>query len=301
MNDALLARLKTAELLASASRTRRLLRSPVGMALPVLLRRLAVNREVVARTFFGRQMKVVLPEGVSTRIWRYGTFEADVAFYLISSLSPGDTFIDIGGHFGFFSMLGRELVGPSGRVVTFEPMPATRAILTSNLSARSDAARCDIIPAAAGETPGKIRFRDFGILGSALATPGEDRDGNFVQLGTIDVDVVTLDEKVSSLGIKDIGLIKIDAENAEYEVVSGARNVLARMTPNLVVETGDFAGSPTRRVLDLLLPMGYQAFEFSQFRLKSHVPQASYGYQNLLMVHERNAGRLPARLLQGKF
>ena len=48
-------------------------------------------------------------------------YEAETSYFLGNILAPGDTFIDIGAHVGYFSMLGSALVGPYGRVFSFEP------------------------------------------------------------------------------------------------------------------------------------------------------------------------------------
>lgn len=296
MNIELAKTLKDAEAVASASRLQRLASIPVRFLVPLALQKLARTKSITARTFFGREMKVVLPEGISVRIWRYGSFEPDVAFYLLASLKKGDTFVDIGGHFGFFSMLGRELVGPAGTVITFEPMPATRAILQENLSRHAAPAAQVLIPAAAGASHGKLVFKDFGITGSAFATAGEDRDGNLRLCGTVEVDVLPLDVVLERNSVTTCKLVKIDAENAEYEVVCGAMQALKKMRPNLVLETGDFAGGATRRVLDLLLPLGYLPFEFSAWQLAAHQVRADYGYQNLLLVHRDRLGEIDASL-----
>ena len=121
MKFVLLDALKRRSRLINQGRLGRFLKIPLRLAWPYVLGRVKQQQQVLATLFFGKRMLVILPEPVSVRIWRYGVFEPDVAFYLITCLRAGDTFIDIGGHFGFFSMLGRELVGQDGTVVTFEP------------------------------------------------------------------------------------------------------------------------------------------------------------------------------------
>ncbi|KAG2435614.1 hypothetical protein HYH02_011904 [Chlamydomonas schloesseri] len=56
------------------------------------------------------------------------------------TLRPGDTVIDVGANTGLFTMQAAEAVGPSGRVVSLEPVPATHALLAANVA--SHAAWC---------------------------------------------------------------------------------------------------------------------------------------------------------------
>lgn len=284
MDRVLLDRLKHGAELASQNRLNRLLRLHWRLIKPYALKQADVLRKELATTFFGRKMLIVLPEPVSVAIWRYGLFEQDVAFFLMSLLRPGDGFIDIGGHFGFFSMLGRELVGSMGAVVTFEPMPATREILIENMQKNAAPARHYLIPAAAGASSGKLMFKDFGLAGSAFATSSAERSTGLKFAGNVQVDVRTVDSVVEELELMSLRLMKIDAENAEYDVLQGALSTLRRLRPAIIIETEDSAVSSSRRVVDTLLAEGYRPFEFHDWMIRPHKVTETYGYLNLLMI-----------------
>jgi hypothetical protein len=102
---------------AGAARWRRWSRQPLRQAVPRLAVLSGTSIETVATTFWGESMRVLLPEQVSTRIWRYGFFEEDVCRFLLRFLRAGDTFVDVGAHFGFFTRLGAALTGAAGRVL----------------------------------------------------------------------------------------------------------------------------------------------------------------------------------------
>ena len=280
--------LKTATLASQKGRFYKFICNPRKFIDTECLKKNGVVRLINTKTFFNRTMRVVLPEPISVRIWRYGIFESDVAYYLLSSLRSGDTFIDIGGHFGFFSMLGRELVGPTGTVVTFEPMPKTREVLIHNLEKNAAPAKQHIVPAAAGAKKGRINFHDFGLAGSAFSTSGIVRNQSYKSIGTVDVDVFRLDDVTDDLGLKSCKLLKIDAENAEMEVVKGSAKMISALKPNIILETGDDEDGKhlSRPVIELLLSIGYQPFEFKDWTLSPHQLTEVYGYQNLLLVHK---------------
>ena len=70
-------------------------------------------------TFWGKKMKVILPEVVSSEIRRYGYIEDSVASFIINYCNRGDLVIDIGSHFGFFALLMSEVVEDKGTVHCF--------------------------------------------------------------------------------------------------------------------------------------------------------------------------------------
>src|SRR5262249_24017271 len=55
---------------------------------------------------------------------RFGVYEIAGTRLIESSLSPGDTFIDVGANGGYYSLLAARLVGLSGHVYAFEPVPS---------------------------------------------------------------------------------------------------------------------------------------------------------------------------------
>src|SRR5688572_2917909 len=65
------------------------------------------NRGVVhsAKLFYGGSMDIVLPEVVSEVIYTYGFFDEIVTWLALVSVAPGDVVLDVGAHFGYFSLL----------------------------------------------------------------------------------------------------------------------------------------------------------------------------------------------------
>jgi FkbM family methyltransferase len=269
-------------------RIKRMFSNPVRTLLPLALKRQHAERHVEAQTFHGATMHVVLPEPISTSIWRYGVFETDVSFYLLKVLRSGDTFVDVGGHFGYFSLLARTLIGADGLSVTFEPMPPTLAILRRNIEHKTTRNRCHIVQAAAGSEQGSLTFKFYGLTNSAYSTSGDVRTSELASLQPTDVpvDVVTVDDTLKRIGATACRLIKIDAENAELAVLQGATQTIKGMRPAVILETGDSdAGeSASRKAISFLLDRDYVAYEFKDWDMVSHKLQDRYDYKNILMV-----------------
>src|SRR5437879_13846628 len=56
-------------------------------------------------------------------------YEPATFTFLRAHCLEGATVLDVGAHIGLFSVLMARLVGPSGRVISFEPTPLTRRVL----------------------------------------------------------------------------------------------------------------------------------------------------------------------------
>src|SRR5688572_8568167 len=52
-----------------------------------------------------------------------GCFAREMTRWARTFLPPGGTFLDVGAHAGYFSLLASTLVGPAGHVYALEPNP----------------------------------------------------------------------------------------------------------------------------------------------------------------------------------
>ena len=109
-------------------------------------------------------MTVVLPEAVSGEIARFGYIEEELSSAFIKFIKPGATVLDVGSHFGFFSLLACHLVGDKGTVHAFEPVPSTHNILSHNLQ-HCPALTCNV---AVWCEPTEIKISDQGLGMSAF-------------------------------------------------------------------------------------------------------------------------------------
>ncbi len=87
-----------------------------------------------------------------------GEHEPDLQQVLPRYLKPGMTVFDIGANIGFFAIAAANLVGPTGRVVAFEPNPAVVARLKENVELNGLADRVKIEQSAVGDFDGTAQF-----------------------------------------------------------------------------------------------------------------------------------------------
>lgn len=162
---------------------------------------------------------------------RFNTSEAEYGL-LPQLLQPGDWAIDVGANVGQYTKRFSDLVGPRGRVLAFEPVPATFALLAANAerfahgnvslfnAAVSD--QLQVLGMAIPRFPtGLQNYYEAHLIGSADAG---------VQVLTVSLDALSIAQKVA--------LIKIDAEGHEAHVLAGMWQLIERSRPVLIIETG---------------------------------------------------------------
>jgi FkbM family methyltransferase len=153
-------------------------------------------------------------------------FDWPFATVLTRFLAAGDTFIDIGSHIGYYSLLARRFVGDTGNVYAFEPSPETYSILLSSIQINSyrniTAFNCAISD--------KEQVVEFSI------SDIDDGLSSLVDIGgtKISVHSTTLDALHERLKFNQVRVMKIDVEGFETAVIKGGRNFFRDVMPENV-------------------------------------------------------------------
>ena len=162
----------------------------------------------------------------------YGGWEPELHQVMKSYVKPGDVAYDLGANFGIFTMFLSRLVGPTGRVYAFEPLPHILTELKANIE-RNGQSNVEFVNAAVAETVGTARFRVGHHHGSGHL---QATDHLYPESGSeVSVAVTTIDDIVRS-GARPPTFMKIDIEGAEGSALAGARETLAAHRPVLAVE-----------------------------------------------------------------
>lgn len=238
----------------------------------------------------GAWFQVDLREVVSQNLFIYGSFEEHLTAFFLKFLKPGMTFVDVGAHFGYFSAIASVAVGPTGRVVAFEPTQATFKRLEINTRALSNVSRHR---KAVWHESGSLAINNFGPSNSAYnsVTEARAKPGQMPVVSTETVEAVRLDDMFAE---KDPApaLIKIDVESAELHVIRGMDRLLKTVRPVVTVEVGDMQhltaeGVPTSRaVLSVFEGYGYRLMESHWGILRPHAlkDDGAYEYDNIVAV-----------------
>lgn len=170
--------------------------------------------------------------GPSNSAYAYGDNELPVQRALAERLKPGGVFYDVGANVGFLTVLGARLVGPSGIVYAFEPVPTNAGYVRRNAEANRFA-HVKVVEKAVSNRSGPrvlnlARYSGGAALDSVEAPPDAD--------GTLQVDVVTIDDAVGRHGMRPPSVVKIDVEGAELEVLEGMSAVTHQHRPIIIAE-----------------------------------------------------------------
>ena len=167
-----------------------------------------------------------------------GTFTGDEPeyFQLRDWVNEGDWVLDVGANIGRYTKRLSEIVGPSGRVIAFEPIPETFAILASNVSLLQHK-NVTLVNAACSDACSTLQMQipsfDTGLRNYYEARIS-DRDAGSADIQS--VNILSLVPDVMRFPCP-ISFIKIDAEGHEAYVLAGLKQVIRRDLPIVIVET----------------------------------------------------------------
>ena len=173
------------------------------------------------------------------------------------TVKPGMTVIDVGANIGFYSMLLSRLVGPSGKVIAYEPEDHNFSLLKRITRKKQNVT---IRHAACGEKTGKLNLYVSADMNIDHQTYDANlgRDVHEVPCVAVDED---LDEK------ERIGFIKIDIQGYDYFALKGMRRTIQR-SPDLIL-VGEFwpyalrkAGVEPKDYIHFLEELGFTAHFF---------------------------------------
>ncbi len=196
---------------------------------------------------------------IDKHIFLYGVYEPFILDIIEQYLHKGMTFIDIGANIGQHSMYAASLVGKSGSVHSFEPIPRIygQLIASSHSNGFTSIIHAHNVALGTQDTT-ETFFISKNIGGSSLVNQNEETKEE------ISVRVTKGDTLL--LPLSRIDMIKIDVEGYEYEVLLGIKQTLATRSLVILVEfSGDFYHTHTDnhgiKILSLLEEAGYQLYD----------------------------------------
>jgi FkbM family methyltransferase len=149
-------------------------------------------------------------------------WEAHIIQQITSNLRPGDVFVDIGANVGIMSFHAARAVGPSGKVIAFEPNPDNiqhflRGVLLNSFK------HMMLFPLAASAEPGVFALQGNSNTSLSEANVG----GRLVQ--SVRADALLCDEP-------RVDFIKLDIEGHEPHALAGLADTVKRHKPRLLCE-----------------------------------------------------------------
>jgi len=179
-----------------------------------------------------------------------GKTEEALLDWFAKNVRQGETWLDIGAHYGYTTIALCKLVGAAGHVYAFEPMLNTAGCV-SRTRFLNGLPQSTVVPIALGnkadlavETLLAVR----GMIDSTLQETEGFRESFLISR------LDWLWPKISPPNSRIDG-VKIDVQGMEIDVLEGMVEVARKYRPKLLVEL--HAGVSRQKFLDVIASMGY--------------------------------------------
>jgi FkbM family methyltransferase len=228
---------------------------------------------------------------------QHTTAEPELAV-VAALVKPGDFCVDIGANFGVYTVAMSRMVGPSGQVVSAEPMPITYDLLAKNLKQlginNAQAIQCAVSDRA-GTVSMTLPKWEFGAPNFYEAHVSADEEASDAIIPSR-----RLDDILAGHGRAPV-FIKCDVEGHELSVLKGAGYTLQSKAAWLIEISGnpDDGTSRAAEVMRIMSRAGYGTYRLNAGKLALREPgDAFINYFFLRPNHLQdlgNAGLLDTR------
>ncbi len=218
----------------------------------------------------------------------------------------GDTVIDIGANYGLWAYYMSRAAGRSGKVWSFEPIPFTARTFRLIARALRFTDNVELVNKGCGEKAGRIEFTVPVQSGIAISAglvhmagrrdqrPGKEVHASFDKTKNVECDVVALDEFLPD--VDRVSLLKCDIEGADLFAMRGAKKLLAKHKPVVVIEITPWFlegfGLTVNDVYGFFEELGYRCYRYDDGGRLVPTPASAIVEDNWVFVHPENAARL---------
>lgn len=182
------------------------------------------------------QLDLDLDDWIQQQLYFLGDYEKAEIDYLYSNLKKGDTFIDVGGNIGLFSLNASGIVGNGGKVYAFEAFKPNYEKFSKHLSLNSFK-NVTLEHLAISEKRGSLEilyndhYDNVGMASSYL------NDFTAKEI----VESISLDDYIKAQKITKIDIVKIDIEGGEFSALKGMSDILTHYQPKIIIEINNIA------------------------------------------------------------
>ena len=187
-------------------------------------------------------------------------FEEMISAFYHLWVGEGDKVIDGGASHGMHTCPLSKLVGPSGRVYAFEPIPHLASALKQTCRAYGNV---EVHDAAISDFDGWSQFNYVSDFTEYSGLKKRRYPENAVS-ESINVPVVQIDTLLSALD--EVSFVKLDLEGGEFKALKGAQKLISRTDPLIIFEHGgqeaaDYNEYEIGDYLEFWADLGYALFD----------------------------------------
>lgn len=211
-------------------------------------------------------------------IYWTGFHEYRELLFLHDFLTKEMVLLDVGANIGEYSVFAAKRL-TKGKVVAFEPVPALRQILDENIE-MNQFSNVIVKPYGLSDAVGSFPIYFVGENeneGQATFFPGEIQNQR-----SVNAELKKLDDEWGQLSLSRLDFIKMDIEGSELRALLGARNVITRFRPFIMLEISEVtyrsAGYSLKDVSDYFKAINYRHFAIDKMgKLVSSSELPSFG------------------------
>lgn len=163
--------------------------------------------------------------GVGLRLLKKGVYEEYATEVFKKTVKRGMVVVDVGAHIGYYSLIAANLLGPEGKVYSFEPYPPSYKLLIKNIHANKYRNVIPLQKALSNKEGKAILFLDQKVSGNnSLSMYNVTGLAN-----SIEVEVTTLDTYFEEVVRNfEVDFVKIDTQGAEGLVIQGMTKIIEK-------------------------------------------------------------------------
>jgi FkbM family methyltransferase len=203
------------------------------------------------------------------------SYEPNVTNEICRLLAPGMVFVDVGANIGYFTLLAAALVGPTGRVIAFEPNTDNCDLLKRSITANAyDNISLNSYAVAESEQEFQLDVGGTSSNGRVIDfSPQAVAGDGPLRL----IKAVALDHFLA--GEARIDVIKMDIEGAEPRALQGMEQIITRHRPILITEFSPQLIEVTSHItpaafIQMIHGYGYDIFDLQRYGARSATPQS---------------------------
>lgn len=182
--------------------------------------------------------------------------------------------LDLGANIGYYSLLARSVVGPGGKVFSFEPSTENTSLIKKSIDANKFE-NITVVEAAVSDHDG---------YGSLFLSPYYKSEHSVFEYhyssgdhkgDTQKIKLVTIDSFLENLGDPSVDVIKMDVEGSEKKALDGMKKTI-EFNKKLTLITEFWpqgfanAGIEPEDFLEILASLGFVLYHIDEFLQKTY-------------------------------
>lgn len=229
-----------------------------------------------------------------------GTFERGELAAAVRVLPACRGVIDVGANLGLYTLLAAKRLAARGTVISFEASPIEYEKLKWTVKRNSLTNVVSVLSAVSDRDGETVIFQSTSGAGALNRVDRPGKETGDWRVAT--VPMTSIDTWLRVNPHEPIDLLKVDVEGHELPVLRGARQLLARDWPAVMIEINDARASEVSdpaKIWQFVRDAGYDWYEIDDVG-NAHPAREGVKTVNLFALHPETSNPAVADLLLGR-